>query len=162
MILQYPEHLGTGLVQRKLTKKYEVEVRGRLGPDAEDDELIRILNRVVSWTEQGIEHEAEQRLSEIIVRDLGLQSSKGLSTPGVRLAREEIDNMEKEEICEYMCTEHRALVARANYLCQNRLDIMYAAKDLGRDMPAPKDTNLRARKGVGKIPQTKPQVHTQV
>ena len=58
--------------------------------------------------------------------------------------------MELEEVCEHRFTECRALVARANYLSQDRLGIMYAVKELGRDMSAPKEANVRALKRLGR------------
>ncbi len=45
---------------------------GRSGPDANDDKPIRILHMFVSWTDEGIAYEAEQRHSELIVKELGL------------------------------------------------------------------------------------------
>ncbi len=44
--------------------------RGRLGSERNDDKQIRILDRVVSWANEGIEYEADQRHADIIVRDL--------------------------------------------------------------------------------------------
>ena len=68
--------------RRKISEKYEVKFRGRIGPGNNDDKSIRILNRVVTWTEEGIEYEADQRHAEIIVKSLGMQSdSKGVATP---------------------------------------------------------------------------------
>ncbi len=70
--------------REKIEEKYEVKIRGRLGPDTYDDKSIRIRNRIVSWTAEGIEYEADQRHSEIRVRDLGPGVAKGISTPGVK------------------------------------------------------------------------------
>ncbi len=61
----------------KRVEKHEVHIRGRRGPDAKDDKWIRILNRVASWTEHGIEYEADQRHSETGVSDLGVPKLKG-------------------------------------------------------------------------------------
>ena len=69
--------------RRNISEKYEVKFRGRIGLGSGDDKSIRILNRVVTWTEEGIEYEADQRHAEIIIKGLGMQAeSKGVATPG--------------------------------------------------------------------------------
>ena len=63
-------------------------MRGRIGPEEGDDKSIRILNRVVEWTEGGIKYEADQRHAEIIIRELGLNGeSNSVGTPGERDTR---------------------------------------------------------------------------
>ena len=42
-----------------------IKMRGKLGWSEGDDKSIRILNRVVTCTEQGLEYEADQRHAEI-------------------------------------------------------------------------------------------------
>ena len=65
--------------------KFEVKLRGRIGPSSNDDKTIRLLNRVFEWTERGILFEADQRHAEIIIKDNGLKlDSKGVVTPGVK------------------------------------------------------------------------------
>lgn len=50
----------------KIAERFEVKFRARLGPGERDDKTVRILNRIVTWTEEGIEYEADQRHAEII------------------------------------------------------------------------------------------------
>ena len=38
----------------RIAEKFEVKFRGRLGPAANDDKRIRILNRGIEWGETGI------------------------------------------------------------------------------------------------------------
>ena len=59
------------------------------------------------------------------------ENSKGTVTPGIKV---KINPEEEEELSESMKTRYRALVARANYLSQDRPDIQYDAKELCRDM----------------------------
>ena len=69
----------------EIKKKFGTKVRGVIGPEPNDDKCIRILNRVIEWTDQGIEYEADQRHAEAIVRDTGLEvSAKTATTPGVK------------------------------------------------------------------------------
>jgi hypothetical protein len=117
----------------KVQSKFEVKIRGRLGPEESDDKSIRILNRIVTWREDGIHYEADQRHAEMIIRHLGLRdNSNSLSTPGTRV---QSDNEAK--LGERDKTMFRAIVARANYLSQDRTDIQFATKELCRKMTEP-------------------------
>ncbi len=142
--------LGTenelGWCRNMPNKRYDVNIRGRLGPDRGDEKSIRILNRVVSWAPHGIKYEADQRHSDTTVKHMGLVNSTPMSTPGAKWTASDVEKMAQEEVCEDRLTEYRALVARANYISQDRLDTLYAVKELSRDMPCPKATNFRAPK----------------
>merc|ERR1711873_57450 len=96
---------------------------------------IRILNRVIEWTEEGILYEADHRHAEIIVRKMELDTgTKPAVTPGVKREEESDDDL---EMSPHESTEYRAIVARANYLAQDRSDIQYAVKELCRNMSCP-------------------------
>ena len=41
---------------REFAKHVEIKVRGILGPDTEDAHEMRILNRIVRWTAEGLEY----------------------------------------------------------------------------------------------------------
>ena len=41
--------------RRMISEKYEVKFRGRIGPEEEDDKAIRLLNRVITWTKEGLQ-----------------------------------------------------------------------------------------------------------
>ena len=45
---------------------------------------MRILNRVVRWSKHGMYYEADQRHSEIVVREMGLDNAKTAPTAGTR------------------------------------------------------------------------------
>ena len=66
----------------ELQKVYELKVRATLGPEPNDDKSVRILNRIVSWSEQGIQYEPDQRHVEIVIKALGLEKGKSVVTPG--------------------------------------------------------------------------------
>jgi hypothetical protein len=58
---------------------------------------VRILNRVVTVTDEGLEHEADQRHAEILMRDMGIEvGSKGAVTPGVVFTGEGAQFYEEE------------------------------------------------------------------
>ena len=51
---------------------------------------MRILNRMIHWTDSGIEYEVDHRHAEIMLAELGLgMGSKNVTTPGVQMKREE-------------------------------------------------------------------------
>ena len=54
-----------------------MKIRGRLGPGGkEENQSIRILNRIIEWNREGVWYEADQRHAEIIVRELSLEGNK--------------------------------------------------------------------------------------
>ena len=62
------------------------KVKGRLGPGPNNQKIMRVLNRIVEWTDRGIRYEADQRHAEIICRELGYNdNTKGVVTPGLKL-----------------------------------------------------------------------------
>ena len=101
--------------RREISKEFDAKFRGRIGPDITDDKAIRILNRIVTWTPEGIKYEADQRHGEIIRKQLGLEeSAKALLTPG---AKQELGTPEEdlEELSIKEGSLYRAMTARANY-----------------------------------------------
>ena len=133
--------------RERIQEKFEVKFRGRLGPGNGDDKSVRILNRIVTWTEEGIRYEADQRHVEIIIRQLGLKdNSNGLSTPGNKIDAQE----GQQALSNREASQYRGLVARANYFSQDRTDIQFAVKELGRKMSNPKQDDWLALKRLGR------------
>ena len=92
-----------------------MKIRGRLGPEDDDDKIIRIPNSIVEWTDQGIRHEADQRHAELIIKEVGLKgNSKGVATPGSKAEKEE--EGEEEDLEGNECTRYRAIVATCSVL----------------------------------------------
>ena len=136
--------------RRSISDKYEVKFRGRIGPGEGDDKSIRILNRVVEWTEDGISYEADQRHADLIVQKMGYsEESNGVVTPGEKKEAQE-DEGEDQDLRGEEATMFRALVARANYLAQDRTDIAYAVKELCRRMSKPREGDWKAMKRLGR------------
>ena len=63
-----------------LETKYELIESARRGPGPEDGRPARVLNRVVCWTESGLEYEADPRQAEQLIRDVGFVGAKSLGT----------------------------------------------------------------------------------
>jgi len=129
----------------EISKKFESKHRGRIGPEESDLKEIRILNRIVTWTTSGIQYEADQRHVEICLQEVGLEdSSKPISTPIDRSAkdsknRNSVVNSEAdaELLNPSAATKYRGIVARMNYLGQDRCEIQFAVKELGKEMSTP-------------------------
>jgi hypothetical protein len=114
------------------------------------------LNRIVSWFPDRIEYEADQRHAEIITKMAGLESnSRPITTTGDRTREGD-----ETELGATDTTKYRAIVARANYMSQDRSDVKFAVKELSRKMAKPriKDWELmkklaRYLKGVPRLVQ---------
>ena len=63
---------------------YEIKAE-IMGPGREHKKEKLVLNRVVRWTEEGLEYEADPRQAEQLCRDLGLVGAKSIGTPGVKM-----------------------------------------------------------------------------
>merc|ERR1711966_585805 len=93
----------------------------------------------IEWNDLGISYEADQRHADMIVGMLGytVGVSKSLSIPGEKFVLEENDI----PLASPQATQFRAIVARANYLAQDRSDIMFAVKELTRHMSKPTEAS---------------------
>ncbi len=93
---------------------------------------MKMLNRIVIMTKDGIEYEADPRHGELVVKMLGLEDVNGVVTPG-----EKMEERESEPLGTGETTMYRAICARCNYLAMDRVDLAYAAKECCRRMSAP-------------------------
>ena len=134
----------------ELEKYYELKEAQRLGPGPHDHKEAVVLNRVVRWTAEGLEYEADPRQGEKLLRDLQLDGEgvKDAATPGVKATREQLDEDLPLERSKH--TPYRAVVARANYLASDRPDIQFSAKEICRWMSSPTELALRALKRLGR------------
>ena len=132
----------------QLKRKYEIKSQ-KLGPRKEDLKEIRFLNRTVRWKREGIEYEPDQRHSDLLVRDLGLEGAKPLSTPGTaELENEDEDVNDKTD--DKDDNRFRRLAARLNYLSLDRADLQVASKSVSRYMSSPTAKAWRLIKRVGR------------
>ena len=73
----------------EIGKRFECKYRGRIGPGRKDNKEMRILNRIVTWTEEGLQYEGDQRHVEIAMKEMGLdEESREVIVP---IAKEEED-----------------------------------------------------------------------
>ena len=72
--------------------RYELTLGGRLGPGVQDCKEATVLTRVVRWTNDGIEYEADPRQVEMIMESLGYDDSTNpVVTPGLKPLREQLE-----------------------------------------------------------------------
>lgn len=140
-------------LNNQFREKFEIKHRGRIGPDSRDLKEIRVLNRLISWTDGGIQYEADPRHAEIVIQALGLkETSKSVSTPCDRLN----EQVPTTELDSDKSSEYRAIVARINYLSLDRSDISYGSKELCRDMCKPTLQSSARLKRMGRYLLGKP------
>ena len=96
-----------------------------MGGDPKDVEQARILNRISTSAEWGIQYEADPRHAEVLIRELEVGNKEVVVTPGVKWKPEDIESA--TALDEKKSGQYRALAARANYLGLDRVDIAYAA-----------------------------------
>ena len=66
----------------EIQKRFECKHRGRLGPEEKDKKEIRVLNRIITWTSEGIEYEGDQRHVEISMHRAGItEDSREVTVP---------------------------------------------------------------------------------
>ena len=61
-----------GRIRAALEDKYKLKVE-TLSGDKADVQEVKILNKIIRWTDRGIELEADPQHAEIVVRELGLE-----------------------------------------------------------------------------------------
>ena len=80
------------------------------------------MNRVLRYTDQGFEYEADPRQAEKLLDGLKLDGGcNGAATPGLKLLLEQLEKDAALPVGSH--TEFRGFVARANYLSADRIDL---------------------------------------
>ena len=137
-----------------LEEAYEIKTQ-LIGPDGEASG--KVLNRVITFTGFEFELEADQRHSEMIVEQLGVSGSGGITTAGCQ--NEEIESPEQEEkLPAGDVTLFRGVAARANYLGPDRPEMLYASKEVCREMSQPSVGGLEKMVRIGKFVAGRPRV----
>ena len=142
----------------KLKENYGLTVGGRLGPGPKDDKEARVLNRIIRWTDRGLEYEADPRQVEKLLEELDLEGEgvKGVVTPGIKADTHQIQN--EVELESSWHTFFRGVAARAKFLAADRPDIIFAAKEICRFMAKPTNVALSAMKRLGRYLKSHPRL----
>jgi len=118
-----------------MQERYELTIGPRLGPGPADAKEASILNRIVRWTDEALEYEADPRQAEKLIIECGLEGANSVATPGVKETKAQVS--EDAPLDPKLHTAFRAAAARANYLAADRVDCQYAAKEVCRWMSSP-------------------------
>ena len=123
--------------------------------DAWNQQSIDILNRLVTWTERGIELEADPRHSELIIREMGCDGAK-VTTALVKERLEEVENSEPLEPSEV--PRYRSVSMRLAYLAQDRPDLQVLAKELAKGLKNPTKAHWMMLKRGARYLKNKPRL----
>ena len=74
-----------------MQQTFECKLKGRLGVEPDDCKEMRVLNRIVRITDQGLMYEADPRHAEMLIKAFKLEGAKSVVTPGVKVVDDEID-----------------------------------------------------------------------
>ena len=148
--------------RKSMEEKYELKVE-TLGPGKEDKKEVRVLNRILRWTKEGIEYEADPRHVEIMLKQLNIQDCKFVATPGTKeegqiKEGDKNDNVVSDSLSSERTSAYRALVARANYLSPDRPDIAFSVKELARSMSSPCGSDWLKLKRLARYLKGKPRI----
>ena len=119
------------------------------------------MNRVIRFTEDGYELEADLRHAELIVEQLGLEDAKPVTTAGVDMEVECAawsEELEGDELAPAGATRYKAIGARCKYLQPDRPDIQYAVNEVCRLMARPITRAWEMLKRVGRYLKGRPRL----
>ena len=129
----------------QLAKHWAIDLRGILGPPSmpDADHSIVILNRLVTWSDKGIELEADPRRVELLLKEVGCEGSK-VTTP---LVKERIQEaLSSEELDADQAAMYRSASMRLAYLSQDRPDLLVLGKELAKGLKKPTQAHLQMLK----------------
>ncbi|CAE7251708.1 unnamed protein product [Symbiodinium sp. CCMP2592] len=120
-----------------LQKAWTIEVRGILARPGSSlpgvTHSISVLNRLVTWTNEGIEMEADPRHVDLVLEHLGLNNSSPVTTPLVKSTGDEDESpLSKEDAGLY-----RSIAMRIGYLSSDRPDMLRTVRELAKGLKEP-------------------------
>ena len=87
--------------EKAMQQHFEVTLKGRLGLEKRDMREMRVLNRIVRVSEEGLAYEPDPRHCELLKRDIGFDdSTNSQMTPGVKIAYDETKHAPTESIAD--------------------------------------------------------------
>ena len=152
---------GQQYLEKLLSSRYDYRCEGAVGPEDGDGTELCMLNRTIRYDKETgvLEYEADQRHAELIIRTLGLENAKPVSTPGEKKkASDVLANMELPVVSRERVTLYRSLVMRSAYLSQDRGDLTDSVKCLARKMTGPTEEDFQDLKRLGRFLKGKPRV----
>ena len=122
-------------MKNELEKKFESK-SVVIGPDEGQQRQGKILNRIITYTAEGILYEADPRHIETMIKDMKFEEAKIVKIPGMKDEEGNMEN-EKVELEGERKMDYKSQVARANVLAQDRPDIQFTCQELSKRMSRP-------------------------
>ena len=85
-------------LETMLAKHFEIKIRGRLGEGCPGDNELRILNRVVRITPEGLTYEADPRHVDILKHSINLEDGNSVASPGIKESEPDYGMIKTDEI----------------------------------------------------------------
>ena len=106
------------------------------------------MNRIITWTANGIEYEGDQRHVEIAQKSIQLpDKGKGVVTPA---DKSQLKGDVSQPLTRRGKRQFRGLVARMDYLGQDRSDIQFALKECSTAMSNPGTIDMAKMKRLAR------------
>ena len=121
-----------------------------MGGDEDMERKAIYLGRTLEWNENGLGVRPDRRHVRALLRELGMENCKNISTPLSATMEREQHRHERPEVSAELATKHRAAVARVVYLAQDRLDLGVAAVELAKTMAVPREGDNECLKRVAR------------
>lgn len=120
-------------LQKVLESKLELKTK-IVGHEEGDDKSVKILNRIITATEEGFAYEPDIHHVELVIEELGLQKSNLVATLWVEQINE--PNAD-EDLDAAHAKKYQSRSARINFLALDRFDIKFSSKECSRKMSCP-------------------------
>ena len=144
-------------VLRRFQARYEIKSQ-MIGEDEDLSKEGAVLNRTLIWTRKGIEIEADTRHVKEVLKALDMLESNAVATPCVEEQRREEEDGEEQVLQGEEATRYRAVVARVNYLSQDRADIRYSTMRLCSRMSSPTPRDMEKLKRMARYLKGRPRM----
>ena len=118
---------------------------------------ITILNRLVTWTDVGIEMEADRRHAELVVRETGVTGAK-VTTPIVREPNDLDDEVCEDSLPSDDIPGYRSTTMRVAFLSQDRPDLLTSVRNLTQGLKGPHTRHLTALKRTARYLKYRPRL----
>ena len=118
-----------------------MENRGYLGPPNTPGTVseMRHLNRLIRWTREGLEYEADPRHVELVVDQL--EVTRPVTTPLVKEKADAVDDKD-EMLSPEDARSYRSCMMRIGYVSHDRTDLQRTVRELAKGMQAPTARHL--------------------
>ena len=86
--------------EKSLAKYFELKIRGRIGVGCDGPNEIKILNRCLKLTAEGLVYEADPRHVDLLSDAFNLSKASGVQTPGVKDPDVDVSPKNDESECQ--------------------------------------------------------------